>query len=192
VAATCGYAAAQTAPENLQLVGADALLTRTVDSKTAAQGQQVTAKLTSNVKGAGMVELPKGTMLIGKVEQVQTSTNKGPSRLSIVFDQAQLGNGQAIPIKATLLGAYPADTGEYYVETGTDGSLLAGLPHKISPAEQIDQEPGTLSHVAMHSSVQSDASAVFTSTDRNVNLKGGTRLQMAIAPVGATTRQSGS
>lgn len=179
--AMCGYASAQATPQNIELVGANARLVQNVDSKNAAQGQKISAQLTSNVKN-GSTELPKGTILFGQVEEVQSSNNNGPAQLSIVFDQAQLRNGQTVPVKATLLGAYPEDDGSYFEDTGTGGSLEEVLPTQIAPDQKIDQEPGTLSHVALHSAVQSNASGVFTSKDRNIDLKKGTRLQLAIAP----------
>ncbi|MGC1362532.1 MAG: hypothetical protein WA826_15250, partial [Silvibacterium sp.] len=104
------FAAAQDSSQNMRLVSANARLVHRLDSKDARQGQIVAAQLTSDVKGSGSMELPKGTMLMGKVEQVQMSSNNGPARMSIVFDQARLSNGQSVPVKATLLAAYPADT----------------------------------------------------------------------------------
>lgn len=208
--ATCGYAGAQVAPqntqpiqpessqtmqqaaqENVQLVSAEATLTHKIDSKNAAQGQAVNAKLTSSVKTAGGMKLDKGTMLLGKVEQVQRSNDNGPSRLSIVFDQARLKDGKTIPVKATLLGAYPASTGEYYAETGTNGATMSGQPHGISDQQKIDQMPGTLSHVGMQSAVQSNVSGTFISKDRNIDLKEGTRLQVGIAPLTAQNGAAG-
>lgn len=190
--AMCGYAVAQDAPQNLQLVGANATLVQTVDTKNASQGQTITAKITSNVRNVGGTEFPKGTLLIGKVEQARPSTNNGPAYLSIVFDQAKLTDGKTVPVKATLLGAYPAQDGNYYTDTGSEGALVAGLPASIPADQKVDQEPGALGNVEMRSAVQSDASAVFTSAKRNIDLKNGTQLQIAIAPEGATGAQSGS
>lgn len=184
--AMCGYAATRTAPKNLQLVSAGARLIQNIDTKDVAPGQLITAKLTSNVKDGESMDLPKGTMLIGKVEHVQMSKDKGPAKLSLVFDQAKLSDGKTIPVKATLLAAYPADAGSYWAPTGD--SVLPSEPHFISPKEQIDQEPGVLSHVALHSAVASKASGVFVSKDRDINLKSGTQFQIALAP--ATTANS--
>lgn len=190
--AMCGYALAQTAPQNFELVGANANLVQNLDSKNAAQGQKISAQLTSNVKN-GSTELPKGTILFGQVEQVQSSNNNGPSQLSVVFDQARLKNGQTVPVKATLLGAYPVEDGSFYEDGGTGGSPEEVLPTHIASDQKIDQEPGTLSHVALHSAVQSDASGVFTSKDRNIDLRKGTRLQLGIAPEGSpATAQAGN
>ena len=198
LAAMCGYAAAQTATntspatqqssqntaamqstQNLQMVSANAQLVKSVNSKDASQGQTVKAKLTSSVRAANGVKLDKGTMLIGKVEQVRKSNNDGPAKLSLGFDRAQLKDGKTVPVKATLLGAYPSAN---WVDPTATSSLMPLQPHTIPSDRKVDQQPGTLSHVAMHSSVQSNASGVFTNKDGNVNLKRGTRLQVAIAP----------
>jgi hypothetical protein len=188
LAAAGSFSLAQ-APENYQLVGANAMLVKNLDSKNASQGQAITAKLTSSVKDAGTTELPKGTILLGKVDQVQMSNNKGPAKLSIVFDKARLADGKEIPIKATLLSAYPGYTDSY---TDTDSAINV-LPNSIPSDQKIDQEPGTLSGVAMHSAVQSNTSGVFSSTDRNINLKSGTLFQVGIAPLTASaTGQAGS
>lgn len=201
LAAMCGYAAAQTAPQNtspamqdtqsttamqstqnLQLVSANAQLVKAVDSKDASQGQTVKAKITSDVKTANGMKLDEGAMLIGKVEQVQKSNDGGPAKLSLVFDQLQLKDGKTVPVKATLLGAYSANSYTYAVDAAAAGSLMPLQPHNIPDDQKVDQQPGALSHVAMQSAVQSNVSGVFTSKDRNVNLKRGTRLQVAIAP----------
>jgi len=173
---------AQTSTQNLQLVSANARLIHNLDSKDAKEGQMVTAKLTGNVKAADSTELPRGTMLIGKVEHVQMSTDNGPARMSIVFTKARLRDGRTIPIKATILGAYPSSSENSFIYTGVGGPYVGAQAHFIPDDQKIDQEPGTLSHVAMHSAVQSHASAVFTSKDRNIDLKSGTELQLAIAP----------
>ena len=184
VVMACSYAGAQSAPESPQLVSANALLIQNINSRNAAQGQAISAKLTSNVRVAGQTELPKGTILIGQVEQVAPSNNDGPSTLSIVFNQAKLRDGRTMPIKATLLSAYPANEGSDY---GQSAALPEVVEANVIPDhESIDQEPGVLGgNVAMHSAVKENVSAVFTSKDHNVNLKHGTQFQIAIAPESA-------
>ncbi|HTV06453.1 MAG TPA: hypothetical protein VME86_13885 [Acidobacteriaceae bacterium] len=176
------HAATTTSAGHLKLVSANALLTTRLDSKNARLGERLTAKLTGNVKAADAMELPKGTVLLGKVAHVQPSINNGPSRISVVFNQARLRNGHVIPIKATLLGAYPTSSWNSYDYTGVGGPYIGLHSHYISYDQKVDQEPGTLSHVAMRSAVQSSVSGVFSSKDRNIDLRSGTQLQFAIAP----------
>lgn len=185
VAMACSYAGAQAAPENMRLVSADALLIQNINSKNAAQGQVIMAKLTSNVKEPGQTELPKGTLLVGQVEEADPSNSGGPSKLSIVFNQARLSDGRTIPIKATLLSAYPANEG--YGESAPPPEVV--LANVIPDHESVDQEPGMLGgNVAMHGAVKENVSAVFTSKDHNINLKRGTQFQIAIAPESAQSQ----
>jgi hypothetical protein len=192
LAAMGAYAGAQDASPNMQLMGANARLINTVDTKKVSPGEAITAKLTSTVKEAGSVELPKGTLLIGRVDQVQPSANGSPATLSVTFDQAKLSDGRTVPVKATLLGAYPENAGDYYVETGNGGALIGGLPASVPADQKIDQEPGALGNVEMRSAVQSSASGVFSSKNRNIDLKSGTQLQVAIAPEAPTATRSGN
>ena len=174
------YASMQAQPQNLNLVSANAELTQGLNSKSTRQGQSVMAKLTSNVKSDGQMELPKGTMLVGKVDQVQNASSNGNnSKISIVFNEARLSNGREVPIKATLLAAYPPDV---MGVTQSTSSYMIQQPAHIPSDQKIQQDPGTLSHITMMSSVQSQVSGVFLSKKHNINLHRGTRLQLAIAP----------
>jgi hypothetical protein len=174
------YASMQTQPQNLNLVSANAELTQALNSKSTRQGQSVMAKLTSNVKADGKTELPKGTMLMGKVAEVQDANSNGNNtKISIVFNEARLSNGREVPIKATLLAAYPP------VESGvaeSASSYMVVQPYHIPNDQKVQQDPGALSHVMMKSSVQSNVSGVFLSKKHSINLHEGTRFQLAIAP----------
>ena len=87
------------------LVGVNTKLDRTLDSKSAATGQVVTAKLDGTVTTADGTKLPRGTELIGKVADVKNAN--GAASVSMVFTSAKLKGGKEIPVKATLLGAFP-------------------------------------------------------------------------------------
>ncbi|HUY81427.1 MAG TPA: hypothetical protein VMU92_06855 [Acidobacteriaceae bacterium] len=174
-------AATGSSADHQQLVSANAQLTTSLNTKKLSQGARITARLTSNVKAAGSVDIPKGSVLIGKVEHVSMSRDKGPSKLSIVFNQARLHNGHTVPVKATLLAAYPSAS--WGSDGNAGGSYTWEQSHIIPNDQKVDQEPGTLSHIAMQSAVQSPVSGVFTSKNRNIKLHRGTRFQLAIAPM---------
>lgn len=188
--ATCGYAGAQTTPQNTQttqqtqqnLVSVNATLEHSLNSKDATQGQSVQAKLTDSAKTENGMKLDKGTVLLGKVEQVQKSTDNSPAKLSVTFDQAKLKDGRTVPVKATLLAAYPPNGGNYYPYTGSSSMMLGTQQQSVSPDQKVDQEPGALGDVAMHSAVQNNASGTFSKKDGNFSLKKGTQLQIAVAP----------
>ncbi|MGC1783149.1 MAG: hypothetical protein WA708_11570 [Acidobacteriaceae bacterium] len=170
--------------QHIKLVSVNAKLVDPLNSRKATQGQTITAKLTNGVKAPGATELPDGTTLIGKVKQVEVSQNRGPAKISIVFDRARLKNGREIPIKATLLAAYPP-VSAYNLSAAA--SYLPVQPRTISSQNTVMQEPGTLPHVAMQSAVESSISGVFTSKNHNIDLGRGTRLQLAIAPEPASS-----
>jgi hypothetical protein len=177
--------------QQLNLVSASAELMHGLNSKSTSPGQPVMARLTSDVKTNGQTELAKGTMLIGKVQQVQNANSNGStSKLSLVFNEARLSDGRQVPIKATLLAAYPPDE---IGATESATSYMIDQPRHISSDENTQQDPGTLGNIALTSSVQSDVSGVFLSKSRNINLREGTRLQLAIAPeTSSTSAGSGS
>jgi hypothetical protein len=185
----CASMQAQSQP--LDLVSASAELTHGLNSKSTRPGQSVMAKLTSTVKTNGDVELPKGTMLVGKVQEVQNANSSGDAtKLSLVFNEARLSNGHQVPIKATLLAAYPPD--EIGVAQSTSAYMMQ-QPRHISSDQTVQQDPGTLGNVGLTSSVQSEVSGIFLSKSRNINLREGTRLQLAIAPeTNSMTAGSGS
>ncbi|MGC1160108.1 MAG: hypothetical protein WA891_20115, partial [Acidobacteriaceae bacterium] len=82
--AVISFAAAAASAQSL--VGVNTRLDRTLDSKSAANGQVVTAKLDGTVTTADGTRLPKGTELVGKVEDVKNAN--GTSSLSLVFTSA--------------------------------------------------------------------------------------------------------
>ena len=180
-----GYTAlqAQTSQQTMILYSADAQLTHPLNSSTAKTGQAVTAKLTSDVKAGDSTALPKGATLMGKVEQVKSAS--GAESISIVFDQARIGNGQVIPIKATIIGAYPPMVYDDDAATPPPGTYMNTLPRTIPSDYTVTQKAGLLRDVSLNSSAKSDVSGVFTSSNHKFKLDSGTRLQVAIAPEGS-------
>ena len=51
-------------------------LTKSIDAKKAKQGDEVTAKLTQDVKSSGQVVLHKGTKLVGHVTEAQAKSKE--------------------------------------------------------------------------------------------------------------------
>lgn len=115
--------------KNIQLVGARAWLSKGLDAKKAKQGDPVTAKLQDDVKIPDSVELPKNTVLVGHVDEVQPSQNKSDSTVQVTFDKAQLKSGQQIPIKATIMQiAPPVNAIAMNQAGGADSGGAAAMP----------------------------------------------------------------
>lgn len=200
--------------KNIQMVGAHAWLNKTIDAKKAKQGDAVTAKLLDDVKIPDSVELPKNTVLLGHLDQVQPSENKGDSSVQITFDKAQLKNGQQLAIKATIMQISPppsvmrnqdsspgdatAMPSSPMPSSGGSGggspsapstphpvvNTASNMPDSSAPSGQQTSVSG----VQLQSDIHESNSGVFTAKKRNVRLDEGTQLQMAIAVVPPNTQ----
>lgn len=161
------------------LLGVNAQLDRNLDTKTAAPGQVVTAKLDGTVKTAEGLRVPRGSELIGKVDAVKSSDNGGPASVTISFSSARLKNGKTIPVKVTVVAAYPQSAGG-----SSDGSdqTLPPPPSQVNSDTTVQQDAGALGKVSLKSAVKSDNSGTFTRADGDFRLSAGTYLQVGIAP----------
>jgi hypothetical protein len=166
-----GAAAAQT------LAAVNTHLVQPINSATAAQGQAVSVKLDGSVKTTDGTKLPRGTELVGKVDEVKASQNGGPASVSVVFTTAQLKGGKQIPVKATLLAAFP---GDQTVAAQYSDQTADAAPQGVSADYEVDQEPGALPDVALKAAVKDADSGTFSKTDGNFKLSPGTLLQVAV------------
>jgi hypothetical protein len=187
-----GAAMAQTpssdSGQNWQLTGANARLVHTIDAKSVREGQAVEAKLDSSVKTDQGVKLDKGSVLQGTVTKVQKASNGSPSTITLNFDKAQMKDGKTIPVKVTVLAAYPPSAGTQAMYGFTE---VGSAPQHVNSNETVNQEPGQLRHIALRSKVQSDNSGTFEEKDGNVKLAAGTYLQVGIAAMNNNAASSG-
>ena len=151
------------------LVGATAELQHTIDAKTARQGDTVTAKLRESVHTSDGTKLPRNTQLIGHIDEVQPSENKGLSKIVLTFDQARLANGRQIAIKATIIGIYPA---------GTEGLPSLALSADLKVHQLSSDKHG----YALNSSVADSNSGTLSADGKDVRVGAQTELQFAFAP----------
>ena len=170
---------------NLHLMSTNASLNQTLNSSQLSVGQRVTAHLTMKLRTSDGMLLPRNTQLLGKVSELRNGHGKRTG-VALVFNRARLKDGRVIPIKATLLGAMPpneegsSDYGNYFPDTSKP----------VSPKAQMDQEAGVLSHIALHSAVQSHNSGIFLSKRKDIRLRAGTQLRIAIAPLQSASTQA--
>lgn len=183
-----GAASAQTDNQTGQLVGVNARLESTINTDSVKQGQTVAAKLDETVTTSNGTKLEKGTELVGTVSDSAPSAHHGPASLTLLFTKARMKDGKQIPVKVTLLAAFPASQSE---QATYDQSLVTPAPRHVSADEKIDQEPGLISGVTLKASVQGENSGTFSRNDGNFHLNRGTYLQVGIAPMSATGSSSG-
>src|SRR5262249_6725436 len=134
----------------------NAELMHSLDAKSCKPGDQVTAKLTEDVKSDGKVVVHKGSKLVGHVTEAQArSKDNADSRLGIVFDKAVSKSGQELsfngavqavapPVNAALSAAGdesssisapgPAGGGGARRSGGGGGGLLGGATSTVSGA----------------------------------------------------------
>lgn len=165
------------------LVGVNTRLVKPLDSQTAATGQVVTVKLDGSVKTPDGVKLPRGTELVGKITAVTPAANGQAASVSVAFTEAQLKGGKQIPVKATLLAAYPGEEG---VESQYSDQTMDTVASTIPPDHTVDQEPGALPGVTLKAAVQDPNSGTFSKKDGNFKLSAGTFFQIGVAPAGNT------
>jgi hypothetical protein len=209
--------AGNTQTKNIQMVGARASLNKAIDAKKLKQGDPVTAKLQDDVKSSDAAVLPKNTILLGHVDQVHPSENKGDSSVQVTFDKAQLKNGQQLPIKATIVqiapppnamamnsssgGASPAMASGPTPSAGGGGSTPSGSggmqsaqpspsPSMASNMPDSSQQPqqSGVSDVTLQSDIHQQNSGTFTSKGKNVHLADGTQMQVAVAVIPPNTQ----
>lgn len=162
-----------------QLAGVTVHLDRLLDAKTAKQGDAVEAKLDDSVKTPDGTRLPRGTKLLGAVTAVQPFQNGGSSSVSLRFDQARLKDGKTVPVKVTVIAAYPNDENQL---AAYGQQTMGSAPSQVPTQDRFDQEPGILGQISMNSQVIDHNSATFSSSRSDVKLQPGTFLQIGIAP----------
>ena len=167
------------APESQQtakMVAAQASITSTIDSQKMPPGSQFRVRLDSKVRLQNGPELPAGTMLVGQVANDDTQSTAA-AKLALRFTEADLKNGQTVPIKATIVDVYKmtaaADVNDYQTPPA---------PHDWNSAITTVDEAGIFSGVDFHSSIDSPNSGVFVSTRKDdIKLSSQLGLELAIA-----------
>jgi hypothetical protein len=78
-------------------------LSKSIDSKKAKVGDEVTARVVSDVRSGGAVAIPRGSKLVGKITEANArAKGDATSSLGVVFDRAVLKNGSTINLVSTI------------------------------------------------------------------------------------------
>ena len=155
------------------LVPAEVALNKTLDARKDQPGAAFEATLKSAVHLKDGTELPKGTLLEGKVAAADAKS-KGALELSLVFTDAKLKGGKVVPIEATIVGlADPA------IGTDSNSSYDGPTPWNGS-ATQFDLT-GALDNVDLHSTIGSENSGTLVASGKgDVKMSSGSRLSLAL------------
>jgi hypothetical protein len=109
-------------------------LLKSIDAKKAKSGDEVTAKVTQDIRNsAGALVVPKDTKIVGHVTEAQArSKEQKESHLTIVFDHAVLKNGEQMPIPMSIQAVIaPPSPFPATANLGTERS--SGYPGTPSP-----------------------------------------------------------
>lgn len=103
-------------------------LIKSIDAKKAKSGDEVTARLTQDVKTDGKVVMRKGAKLMGHVTEAQArSKENAESRLGIVFDKAVLKGGQEMAFSGVIQALAPPVQGTLSATADEGGNLGSGM-----------------------------------------------------------------
>jgi hypothetical protein len=160
--------------EAMNMVPAQADLTKPLDARKTRAGQDFEAKLNGKVDLKNGTVLPKGTVLVGKIVNDQMDQN-GKSTLTLRFTQADLKDGKTVPIKATIVGLY-SGANRYMASYGVTQTPNFWTPSTL----QVDQI-NALNHVDLHSKIAARNSGVLESSKSNIQFSTGTEFTLAIA-----------
>jgi hypothetical protein len=159
------------------MVPAAAVFTTDIDSRKMSSGSTFQSKLQDKVRLEGGPELPSGTLLVGRVVEDNTQA-AGPAKLALQFTEADLKNGQTVPIKATIVNVYATTNGEY-----------ANAPLEWNRSTLGVDQVDVVSGVDLHSRIAGPNSGVFVSTGKDdIKLPKDMGIELAIAPRAVTAQ----
>ncbi len=96
-----------------------------LSSATAAPGDSVRARVSSDVYEDGRLAIPAGSEVVGVVtEAVPLRRVGGRARLGLEFDRLELPSGESVPISADYLAIGKSETGKDAATIG--GATVAG------------------------------------------------------------------
>lgn len=164
--------------EAMRMVPARAVLDGSLSADKATKGTSFRAKLVQDVQLHNGPQLPKGTILEGKVEKDDMNVS-GVSKLALRFTRAELKDGQVVPIKATIVGVFHSET------EGPEGFPMSPgdeVPNSWNDGTLAVDQIGVISGVDLHSKISSKNSGVFVAKDKkNMTIPASSEIALAIA-----------
>jgi len=160
-----------------------------LDTKKSKVGDPVAAKTLNPLTLNDGTVVPSGSKLVGKITQVQPKSS-GTATLAIEFDQLEKKGAAPIPVHGLVAGIAPLpDSG------GGGGAANNDLPMKGTAAQNAAMtgmssgggggEPpiaagSSIKGVALNPTPSKDGASVLQSTDKDIKLETGTRLEIGL------------
>jgi hypothetical protein len=167
-----------------KMVSATAAFTTSVDSRSLTAGTQVKLKLQGKVRLENGPVLPSGTILVGQA--VDDKSQTGKATIALRFTEADLKNGQIVPIKATIVNVYK-QTNEVAAGQYNVAAVSLSWDKGTLGVNQQDAMPG----IDLHSKIASPNSGVFVSTKKDdIKFSPAVSVELAIAPRSGSADQT--
>ncbi len=169
------------------------VLTCKLDTRKSKVGDPVTAKTLNPLKLDDGTVLPRGTIVTGKVTQVQAKSSS-EATLAIIFNQLETTKGATpMPVHGLLAAVAPApslsdaggSTNDLPLGSGGDskGRMSAATGTSISGDTAVlpPIQPGSsIKGVVLSPIPAADGSSVLQSTEKDIRLENGTRLEIGL------------
>jgi len=95
-----------------------------LDSKSAKVGDRVELKTTDKVQTSNGTVIPRGSRIVGHISAVQAHSNdRAIAQIAIVFDHAELKNGQNIPVHSLIRSVRPSGSASGGANLMDDGMM---------------------------------------------------------------------
>jgi hypothetical protein len=169
----------------------EATLVKPLDAKKSRVGDEVTAKVTRDLKAGDKVVISKNSKIVGHLTDVKPKSKDQPqSAVTITFERAVLKEGGEVPITATIQAlAKPPDerTGDMSdLMRGTGANqTLAGTANNVTGAGGTVGGPGGAltsqsQGVLGYTGIGLQDSTVYSPV-QNVHLDGGTQMILHVS-----------
>ena len=154
-------------------------LTKSVDSKKLKDGDEVDAKLLSDVHSSDNTTFSRGTKVVGHVTQSKARSKGDPdSSLAISFDKISRASGEA-PIKSVIQAVAPSPNAGVTtggVDYGDMKAATAAPPPPSSSSRSTPLLTEESSGVLGIKNLELGSDGTLTSTGKEVKLDSGTRM----------------
>lgn len=122
-----------------------AVLTKTVEAKTATAGDEIILRAISDVIVNGAVVIPKGTKLIGQISEVAIKSKEQPQTLlAFVVDKAVKKDGVQIQLQAIVVAVAAPQKDSSLATDPTYGMMHSNEPTMVGSGPRTASSTGAL------------------------------------------------
>jgi hypothetical protein len=185
--------AAQTNPASstrvVQMVNIVANLEKTIDPKKSHAGDVVNAKTTSEATLSDGTKVPEGSVLVGHIDSITPSENKGSSSLVLTFNKLDVKNGKEVWVKTVIVrvASYTSSYGPELASGNSEPSSKATANTVNSGSGMngqggAEKGPHAIEGLTLSGSPNGSTSGTLTQAKKNIHLTNNTQLIVSVAP----------